>query len=157
MELDTSGISFTPPANLHITQFFIGDVQKELLHDITKAAGEVCSVVQHFRLTAADFCYVPPRHASMIWLRFLKADGFAEAHRQFAEALSPYLTEAVRFTDPVPHVTIARLQRSFRKERLELPGFTGNSGQDVDALELWETVRTGTGVSYRTLAQWQLQ
>ena len=157
MEGEVRGIRFTSAANLHVTQFFMGDVPQELLHDMVKPAQEVCSDVPPFCLTAADFHYVPARHPSMIWLRFRKSDGFTEVHRRFTQALSPYLPEPERFTDPVPHVTIARLQRSFRKEHFVLPGITWSPVQDVYALELWETVRTGTGVSYRTLTRWELQ
>jgi len=157
MEGDTKGIRFTPPSNLHITQFFIGDVQNELLQEIVRTAEGVCTLVSPYRITAADFCYVPARHPAMIWLRFLKDDGFAGAYRLFTQALSPLLPEAVRFTDPVPHVTIARLQRSFRKEQFDLPEFSVKPEQDVYALELWETIRTGYGVRYRSLIRWELQ
>ena len=151
------GIRFMPASNLHITQFFIGDVPVESRQEIISTAGRVCSRLPAYLLVANRFVFAPERHPSMIWLSLAPNPAFVNANSIFSDSLAPFLPQVPRFPEPVPHITIARLRRSFKSGQLVLPQLSQEIIQEVNRLELWETLRTVGGVTYKRVAGWELR
>ncbi|MBL7923128.1 MAG: RNA 2',3'-cyclic phosphodiesterase, partial [Bacteroidia bacterium] len=143
-----SGLRYIPPANFHITQFFIGDCPAGYKATILSLLEEIVPARHSFLLQAEGYRLVHGRKPSMLWLQFQPCRAFTDMQQDIANALQDLTGAKTLFHDPVPHVTLARLKAAFRPALYPtLPDQKGTL--EVRRLELWETQRNATGVAYR--------
>lgn len=137
-------------SNLHLTVFFIGDVEDAVVGEIRNKLPLIASrITAPFSLRFQSFSPEGGRKSkpSMIWARFEKSDEYTALNRLLLDELKPLLPEGARFHEPIPHVTLARI-RSGPVPELQLPF---DCTITISGFELWMTERDDQGVWYRSL------
>jgi 2'-5' RNA ligase len=144
-------VRLTPPANIHLTLKFLGDVSQEDLARLAEALEPVRERHEPFEAGISGFGAFPsPRRARILWAGI--GEGAAELRalaRDVEESLEPLGFEREDRTY-VPHLTLGRARgRPVALETVEsspVPGFL------VRQVELVESVLGGAGAAYSTLA-----
>lgn len=144
-------VRLTPPANIHLTLKFLGDVSQEDLARMAEALEPVRERHEPFEAGISGFGAFPsPRRARILWAGI--GEGAAELRalaRDVEESLEPLGFEREDRTY-VPHLTLGRARgRPVALETVEsspVPGFL------VRQVELVESVLGGAGAAYSTLA-----
>lgn len=144
-------VRLTPPANIHLTLKFLGDVSQEDLARLAEALKPVRERHEPFEAGISGFGAFPsPRRARILWAGIGQG---AEELRALARDVEEYL-EPLGFEHEdrtyVPHLTLGRARgRPVALETVEsspVPGFL------VRQVELVESVLGGAGAAYTTLA-----
>ena len=148
-------VRLTPPANIHLTLKFLGDVSQEDLGRLAEALEPVRERHEPFEAGISGFGAFPsPRRARILWAGI--GEGAAELRalaRDVEESLEPLGFEREDRTY-VPHLTLGRARgRPVALETVEtvespslVPEFF------VRHAELVESVLGGAGAAYSTLA-----
>ena len=147
-------IRWTPLRNLHITLFFLGEVQRETLDDISSA---ISNVIMHSRSLKLEFEKVTiegkNKKGGMIWVRFFKNDLFTTLHQNLYHAVASYIEVQSVVKYPIPHITIGRFRKEAAFDKINLSFEKTFSIPDIDACELWQTIQTKEGVIYKSLVR----
>lgn len=137
----------TPPPNLHLTLFFVGDVERSRIGVLEAAASTLRAAPFRIRVDRLGYW----RHNRIVWA------GPSEPPRALLE-LEAGLRTALHDCDIVgeerpfaPHVTLVR-----RAERKLLPMAFDVCGWDVSAFDLLESISAGGSVRYAPLKTWTL-
>lgn len=148
----TEGIRWTNKDNLHITLFFIGEVEEGKIEKIIPRLESVANDFKPFKLQFDKIeVRTTKRKPSMIWGRFKKCDEYSALSKAIQESVSEFMTIAVSHKDPIPHCTLARVQSRAQMEKIDLT-FSFIQTLIIDRVELWMTVQTKDGVRYERLA-----
>lgn len=147
------GARWTPPANLHLTLRFIGEVDEDLAEEIHHTLAALAE--PPFALTLTGLGLFGTRHqAHTLWLGVERSDALA----RLASRIDSAVVQAGAAPEPRkfnPHVTLARLKDTppgriqdfidatghFREEHVAVERFTlfrstlGRQGAQYDALE----------------------
>lgn len=107
-----AGEKWVPPANLHVTVEFIGELSAEALPEAVEALTRACATLAPFTLSLGDIVPKPGgSHPRMLWARFF--DG-VEPARATASAVQEALVGSIGLEAEkrpfTPHVTLARLR-----------------------------------------------
>lgn len=147
--LQLPGTKWTPQKNLHLTLFFLGETDTEFIPDILSVMDHVLLSTQNFNLEYETIAFegARPGHPSMVWARFKKQPIFSKLVAEFSKQLTPYIQKASKFTDPVPHITLARIRSGPLPQLQTIPGCTIN----INGFELWESIKIPGGVEYQVL------
>jgi RNA 2',3'-cyclic 3'-phosphodiesterase len=152
-------VRLTPPANIHLTLKFLGDVSQQDLGRLAEALEPVRERHEPFEASISGFGAFPsPRRARILWAGI--GEGAAELRalaRDVEESLEPLGFEREDRTY-VPHLTLGRARgRPVALETVEtvespslVPEFF------VCHAELVESVLGGAGAAYSTLAAYPL-
>ena len=152
-------VRLTPPANIHLTLKFLGDVSQEDLGRLAEVLEPVRERHEPFEAGISGFGAFPsPRRARILWAGI--GEGAAELRalaRDVEESLEPLGFEREDRTY-VPHLTLGRARgRPVALETVEtvespslVPEFF------VRHAELVESVLGGAGAAYSTLAAYPL-
>ncbi len=148
-----ANVKWVPSQNYHITQYFIGHVYPASIPEIINVSEKVLGDSDKFRIYPAQFSVEGVRKKpSMIWLRFRQEKIFSALHNALHEALEPITKLDKKFSDPIPHVTVARLRKSNAKDEFILPDIPASVKElAVTAHELWQSDSTESGVQYKCL------
>ncbi|MFY9308008.1 MAG: RNA 2',3'-cyclic phosphodiesterase [Bacteroidia bacterium] len=127
--------------NIHLTVYFIGNIDTVHYHEIVEECAFVFSSVGSFRLEFDKIVQMPSVKPRMIWARYKVSDEFTFLYHQLHERLKPYLkSSAYVYDKPVPHITLARFH-GFKSdifsdvfENLLLPDM------HISKVGIWETV-----------------
>ena len=144
-------VRLTPPANIHLTLKFLGDVSQEDLARLAEAFEPVRERHEPFEAGISSFGAFPsPRRARILWAGIGQgAEELRALARDVEESLEPLGFEHEDRTY-VPHLTLGRARgRPVALEMVEsspVPGFL------VRQVELVESVLGGAGAAYSTLA-----
>jgi 2'-5' RNA ligase len=134
--------------NLHLTVFFIGDVNSGDVNDMMDLLPDALRLISNpVRLNFQSFTLEGDRQGrpSMVWARFQESNDFSDLVNRIYQLLSPLLPQEPRFKKPVPHVTLGRI-RSGATPCLDV---SMQASVTIHGFELWETVRSESGVTYR--------
>jgi 2'-5' RNA ligase len=149
---------WTPPGNLHITLFFIGEVEEKNLESITRALKQTVAGQPAFSL---HFDSIELRgkksHPSMLWGKFRMSESFATMSDRIYRGVKEFMTIAPQHKDPIPHCTLARIKPGARADALVLNFEAPAATLEVNATELWQTQHEKEGVRYERLARWELE
>ena len=147
-----AGFRWTPEENLHITIYFIGEVEEEKIPLIREKIHGVLSQQTSFRLEFEQFEFRGhSKKPSMFWARFKKSEVFSFLSAKVASEVQQYMTIKIQHQDPIPHITIARLKRESNTDGIFPESFTRIELPEIDYAELWQTVHTPSGVKYLSL------
>lgn len=155
---NTDGVRWTRDANLHVTLFFIGEVEVADIPKVREKIRTVLSAQAPFSLRFDCFTFsgkLP--HPSMIWARFLPQYEFSKMSEKVFQAVRPYMTITPQHKDPIPHVTIARIRHGAKVNQLKFPEDHVIELPPVDYAELWQTVHTEEGVVYENLERFSFR
>jgi len=149
--MDVEGMRWTKPNNLHVTLFFIGEVDESNVDPI-KSELQFLHRQKNFRLTFEALTLQGKRSKpGMLWARFERSDDFAELSSGIEKSMKPFMTIENSHAHPIPHCTMARIKRNADTSTLDLASGHFGSSLLVDKAELWQTVQTREGVVYRSL------
>jgi len=153
--LPTDAFRLTAPERIHLTLKFLGEVPSEDLPRITSALGRAGRQGEPFDATVSGFGAFPStRRARILWAGIgAGAEGFGALSRAVEDVLEPegFVREDKPF---VPHLTLGRARRPVR---LELGGAgVPDLGFAVGALDLVESRRGDSGITYPVLAEYPL-
>ncbi len=148
---------WTPRDNLHITLFFIGEVEENNLENIVSALGKLFVEQKSFIL---EFETVELRgkkgHPSMLWGKFCKKEMFSQLSESIFQSVKEFMTIDVVHKDPIPHSTLARIKPGANTDLINLKIEIPEKFISIDAAELWKTVQSKDGVWYERLQHWEL-
>ncbi|HEY6162613.1 MAG TPA: RNA 2',3'-cyclic phosphodiesterase [Bacteroidia bacterium] len=140
--------------NLHLTVYFIGQVPRDNVQLIFERVKPVIAAQASFDLLFRDICLAPPasenRRAKfrMIWARFHRHEDFRSLAHALHDSIKDLLAgNPFHFEDPLPHITLARFNSTFKTEQLSLPSIALKEMR-IDEVELWESVPAEGGVKY---------
>ena len=88
-------------------------------------------------------------HPSMVWAKFKRHSEFTRLSHNLQQGVSNLITVTSKFSDPIPHVTLARIHSGQPPEIANVASFNTR----FHGLELWKTIRTATGVYYDVLGK----
>jgi len=143
------GVRWTPPDNLHLTLFFLGEVNPINVSEIINLMNEVPQQEFHINFHSFSLEGGRPYHPSMIWAKFNKHPQFTQLSLKLRKSFEPFISEPMKFSEPIPHITVARI----KKVQDFMLNVQMNEPFIVNGMELWQSVRTSTGVTYPVLAK----
>ena len=149
-------VSFVPPANMHLTLSFLGDVLLSRIHDVAGAVDTAVLGHPPFALDAAQLGYFGKRGSPRaIWSHVGNGtDALITLQASLSEALTlnGFPMEEHRFR---PHLTIARIRIPKRNlqlvEHLEHDAHQGFGTIPVTHLHLIQSILRPAGVEYAIL------
>ena len=149
-------VSFVPPANMHLTLSFLGDVLLSRIHDVAGAVDTAVLGHAPFAVKAAQLGYFGKRGSPRaIWSHISHdSEALIALQTSLAKALSlnGFPTEDRRFR---PHLTIARIRIPKRNlplvEHLEHDAHQEFGMIPVTHLHLIQSILQPTGVEYAIL------
>jgi 2'-5' RNA ligase len=148
---------WTPRPNLHITLFFIGEVEEINLGRITENLEDVINQQQRIQIEFDEIIFKGRKHPSMLWAAFKKNEMFSDLSNRIYQSVKNFMTIIPNHLDPIPHCTLARL-----KPGVDVSTFnkTINISQKeivIDSAELWQTIQTKEGVRYDSLKKFLMK
>ena len=148
---------WTTKGNLHMTLAFLGAVEEDLIPEIKDALLEIASIQKPFDLEWQGVEYGPEgKTPSMIWARFKDHISYGVLASRVIEEIS-YILGKVETLKPIPHVTLARLNKDAPKPKqfpeLREAGVIGREEiMNINSMCLMESRMTQDGSTYNTLA-----
>ncbi len=145
---EIDGIRWVKKENLHVTVFFIGNINSSLIPEVTEIMKECVLESGAFELKFDGIALQGPmQKPKMVWVRFFKNDEFTSLVGSMGNRLSSIGVAASRFPEPVPHITLARIRTGTIPELLNV------SGEDIRfrGCELWKSNQTAQGVMYESI------
>lgn len=148
-------VRWTKEENLHITLFFIGEIEDENLDRTKESLGGFLSSQHSFELDFDSFTYRGKRDApTMLWAQFRKNPAFESLNAGIFQAVKKYMTLKPAFEKPVPHCTLARLKPGADISAIVFENESGAGKIAVEGAELWRTIQSKEGLRYESLNSW---
>jgi len=156
---DAGGLSFTDPAQAHVTLKFLGDVPEDDVTDVTETLETAVeeSGIGPFDATYGGLGVFPSLdYISVLWLGVHEgSDEFGRLHEPIERAFvaAGFDADDHAFT---PHVTLARMQHGGGKELVQdlVRDWNPVAGTArVDEVRLTESTLTEDGPEYETIAR----
>ncbi len=143
---------WTPVENLHITLFFIGEVEEKNLQLISSALNKTFLGQPAIQLFFESIELRGKKESpSMLWGKFRMSETFTLLAEKIHESVKELMTIKVVHKDPVPHCTLARIKPgaeiNLLKTEISIPAYELR----VNVAELWKTVKSKEGVRYERL------
>ncbi len=148
---------WTPVENLHITLFFIGEVEEKNLQLISSALNKTFLRQQAIQLLFESIELRGKKESpSMLWGKFRKNESFTLLAEKIHQSVKEFMTIEVVHQDPIPHCTLARIKPGAEINLLRTEISISTSELRVNVAELWKTVKSKGGVKYERLLHWEL-
>jgi RNA 2',3'-cyclic 3'-phosphodiesterase len=145
-------IRWTPEVNLHITLFFIGEIEEKNLDVVKTILKNTLSECKSFDLEFDGIVFKGKKHPSMIWGLFKKSPSFSQLSEKIYQSAKGLMTIVPSHLDPLPHCTIARIKVNCDTSRIDLnTDIKGNPLVKVELADLWQTIQSNDGVRYQCL------
>lgn len=145
-------IKWTEKLNLHITLFFIGEIETIQLEKTIQLLNEWSHTFSKFQLSFERYELKGKLHRpEMIWARFKPSQQFQNAAKELAQWYD-FAPHAVLHKDPIAHCTLARIKKKIEANRIRLAALPMDDFT-IDAAELWQT----TGGIYKRICTFPLQ
>jgi 2'-5' RNA ligase len=145
-------LRWTGREQLHITQYFLGNVDEAILPEVKEAIRTSIQTVPPFILSADKICWWPEEstHPKMIWVKFLEDKTFTQLAGSIYNSLSPLLPDLEKSRIPLfPHVTLIRLKK-LKPQKQEVPWLKPFEIK-VTQIELWRSFLEENGAKYKTI------
>lgn len=149
VDLKDSG-RFVPSRNLHVTVFFLGEVDKHRIPELSTELEKIAKTLPGFDLSFAKVELRPPK---MIWACFQFTSGWRKFWQAIAKVARSFAEKSFDRKKQLPHITLARLKSAFR---LEVPDLE-LAPLSVDRIEIWQSELSPQGALYTSLAGFPLQ
>lgn len=142
-------LRFTKSEDLHITCFFLGNVDEEFIPEIEDALSDIASIQNNFTLTLNKICYAPEgeNRPTMIWAKLGDDMQFKILAGRVREELT-YILGSTEEPEQIAHITLARFNKNVTPPKeLEPLGKFGFEGKkiSINELRLIESKMTKTG------------
>ncbi len=148
-----SGLRWTKARNLHLTLFFIGEVEERNIVSVINDLRSIQESWKSFNLIFEKISFRGKAQSpGMIWAQFEISHAFNEISSLIFSKVSKYMTIVPQHLEPIPHITLARLKKGAELNEIKANEFPMPNEILVDKMELWKTVQTPDGVLYEKLA-----
>ena len=151
-------IRWLPPKNIHMTLFFLGNVFLVDILKLTKALKDVLNI-NHFRASIFKTGVFPSaRHPKIFWLGVSRGTKkMMELHKKVKKTATPF-KEGEQKEYFLPHITIGRAERSYRKiDVLPFLEYVYSPRElDVNSVALYESQLLAEGGEYKVLTRFPL-
>lgn len=128
------------PKNLHLTIFFVGNIEIHDYEPILKEFREIVSSFSPFSLKFDGIAIMPSKKPYMLWAKFKKHERYTEMYHSIHKVLSPYLkNNSEIYSEPVPHITLARFHGSGQNNFTDINSGVILPEVYVDKIFIWET------------------
>lgn len=152
-----TGLTFTPPQNLHVTILFIGAVQVEMVSNLIALIQLSLKGFHSFSLKSPSWTYAPTgKPPRMVWVRYQKGEFFPALVQSMRTTIGSVVQLPQQYQDPIPHITVARFKPKGHLPAFALPVSPTGGELTVNKLVLWESVLSQSGASYLPLAEFNL-
>ncbi len=154
--IQTPGLRWIPPENLHLTLYFFGAVPIEMTDNLYALLDLALAEGEGFTLTFDRYVLAPkPRSPRMIWARYHKHEAFRALVQQL-HALYQQIDPSIQMRkSPIPHVTLARL-REWDGSGWPL-GIPAPPPLPVKHVVLWQSTLTPKGAQYEVKKRWKFE
>jgi 2'-5' RNA ligase len=151
-------IRWTHPSDLHLTLLFIGEVDPGRQADVSSSVSKVFSAKSPFTLEAESLTtWGDIRKPNMLWLRFRRSPAFTDLRQNLQEAIAPVVSLKPDYSDPIPHVTMARFPKGLVRP-VESPVPEGLKREVmIDKAELWVSEARSDGRKYRAISEFSMR
>jgi len=145
------GTRWIPGENHHITLLFLGEVNSDLVPQLISLMDDILKLHPDFDLHFDNISLEGGKnnHPSMVWAKFQRHPEFTRLSQNILTYVSKLVTVTSKFSDPIPHVTLARIHSGQPPQINTIMPFTTR----FHGLELWQTIRTANGVYYEVLGK----
>ena len=151
-------IRWLPPKNIHMTLFFLGNIFLVDIPKLTKALEDALNL-NHFRASIFKTGVFPSvRHPKIFWLGVSRGTKKMMAlHEQVEKTGAPF-KEGGQKEHFIPHITIGRAERSYRKiDVLPFLEYVYSPIElYVNSVVLYESQLLPAGVEYKVLNKFPL-
>lgn len=158
-DYNTEGIRWTIPENLHITVYFLGNVQERTVPRVMKALEGVLSQIPPLDFEFDKISLAPPgRPARMVWAIFQDTGGAYKAlvDKVYA-ALEEFATRDNRSKESIPHITLARFKYpSIGKEIKITQPDVEDKVMKISSCDLMESELSRSGPTYSVIETFNL-
>jgi 2'-5' RNA ligase len=149
------GIRWTPRANLHVTLFFIGEVEEENLTSIKQELQKLFLYEEPFQIVFDAIAKAgKPKNPSMVWARFQPSDRFRMLGERIFQVVGSFMTIKPQHADPIPHITLGRMKPGAHNA-LNLGIRKIPVLPEINFAALWKTEQSPGGVRYIELEKYQ--
>jgi len=151
--LSVTGIKWVKFFNLHLTVFFIGNINA---NDFEKILSIIKGIINSHKIIVLNFeniSLAPAKNQKMIWARFYKNISFTHLVDSIYEGLNSNFPEYdFSCKDPIPHITLARFHAVKQSEKINIERTLDLSQLEIITCELMESVPSIEGVIYKKVA-----
>ncbi|HRH67309.1 MAG TPA: RNA 2',3'-cyclic phosphodiesterase [Bacteroidia bacterium] len=152
------GFRWTPVSNLHITLFFIGEVEEKNIPIIAQGTKALFAELDPFTLQFDRFEFRGGKNnPSMFWARFQKTAAFTNLSENVYLRVKEYMTITTQFKDPIPHITLARLKKDAEPALVKTDEWKQMELLEINCAELWQTVHVPGGVRYDSIGRFEFK
>lgn len=160
--LSSSSGRITDPENLHITVFFLGNMDEKHIRALNETLGNTIRNKSAFIIKTSSIIAVPTdNQPRMIWLTPEKNAYFESLYHSVIKSVKEFCVNknikiAPLYSKPSPHVTLARFKKYFRIH--SLPRFKPADKRILCAeVNLMESVLNPGGPTYIKLNSYKLR
>ncbi len=147
-----SGIRWIPINNLHITLFFIGEIEDRNLENVKNAITISVEGQRSFILQYDSIVLKGVNRTSMIWAQFRKNEAYTQLSESIYNSVMEFMTITPTHKDPIPHCTLARIKNETDITGIDTSVLLSKETEIcVDKVELWQTKKNPEGVWYESL------
>ena len=152
--LNLKNLRRMPKQNLHITVYFLGDVEEAEISDLIDRLNCALIGVKAFSLIFEEITFAPPnQQPRMIWAQFKNNKNYDKLSRITYNAIHKFagVKEDPEEKTIIPHITLARFRYLFNADntKLEQPKI---SNLEVKSCLLMESELNSNGSIYSTVA-----
>ena len=144
-------IRWTPKENLHITLFFIGEIEEKKLENVQKVLKNIFTEQNAFTLEFESLILKGKNYPTMLWAGFRKNESFKLLSDKIYSVLKEFMTIPPVYLDPIPHCTLARFKARTDFTNLNTAINLQQRSLKINYAELWKTIQTKNGVRYESL------
>ena len=136
--------------NLHLTIYFIGNINAEDFEKVLDAVGPIINLQKIFLLHFENISFAPVQNPKMIWARFHKSIDFTNLVNSIHEALKS-IVPGVKFyyKEPVPHITLARFPQKIEFKKINIERVFELSQIEIITCAFMESFPSPEGVIYK--------
>lgn len=160
-------VSWTSPANLHLTLHFLGELALDKIEPTRQALAESVIGVEPFTLKLIELGCFPNLHRPrIIWVGVGgDSETLVSLHQQLGQALHSLTGFSPESRPYAPHLTLGRVKKGIPSRRLsqlahslagQVPTVNYLTTWPVSALSLMKSELTPVGLVYSQLAEQQL-
>lgn len=133
--------------NLHLTLYFIGNIQQEHYDCVVKECRELVSRFDPFTLKFDSLVTMPSYKPNMIWARYKEHAVFTRLYHLLHDRLKLFTNSNFElYEHPIPHITIARFHGLKQAGFIKLPSHYSLPDINIEKAFVWET-QTADGQS----------